>query len=247
MGCYNLLDPSTQAQHFALTNPKSIRYASVTPPAFAGQAARRRLRSQTFGLSMDSLFTATLRLVMEPAEKGQVPRRGFASQPSVFLWTPYGPRRFKGPFGSSLIVPTFPHGASASRSRPHRIVSFRRRAILRRFVPHPRKMAKSRRLVLAKASHTLTNRRGRLVPPRRHPPHGLSFHKRVDPPVPFKRLNTLAFGSKRLRRWKWRTADWHPVIRHRSGLKIPPRPLSAAVEPSAKWCAILTDERGGRP
>jgi hypothetical protein len=32
--------------------------------------------------------------------------------------------------------------ASASRSRPRRIGRFRRRAILRRFVPHPRKMAK---------------------------------------------------------------------------------------------------------
>ena len=145
----------------------------------------------------------TLSLVMEPASKGQVPRRGFASRPSVFPKTPYGPGRFKGPFGSPLIAPTFTHGASASRSRPHRIVSFRRRAILRRFVPHPRKMAKSRRLVLAKASHPLTNRRGRLVPPRRHPPHGFSFHKRVDPPVPFKRQertrSAVAASESRIR------------------------------------------------
>ena len=35
--------------------------------------------------------TATLRLVMEPAEKGQGPRQGYASRPSVFLLTPYGP------------------------------------------------------------------------------------------------------------------------------------------------------------
>ena len=55
---------------------------------------------------------------------------------------------------------------AVSRSRPQRIVRFRRRAILRRFVPHPRKMAKPRRLVLAKASHPRTNRRGRLVPLR---------------------------------------------------------------------------------
>jgi hypothetical protein len=43
---------------------------------------------------------------MEPAEKGQVPRQGYASRPSVSLLTPYGPRRFKGPFGSPLFAPT---------------------------------------------------------------------------------------------------------------------------------------------
>jgi hypothetical protein len=75
------------------------------------------------------------------------------------------PRRFKGPVGSPLIVPILTLESSASRSRPHRIGRFRRRAISRRFVPHPRKMANMRRLVLAKASHTHTNRRGRLVQP----------------------------------------------------------------------------------
>ena len=227
MGCYNLLDPSTQAQHFALTNPKSIRYASVTPPAFAGQAARRRLRSQTFGLSMDSLFTATLRLVMEPAEKGQVPRRGFASQPSVFLWTPYGPRRFKGPFGSSLIVPTFPHGASASRSRSHRIVSFRRRAILRRFVPHPRKMANTRRLVLAKASHPLTNRRGRLVPPTSGSAPWVQFPQTRRSARPFQAPRKNSDGSSRPRSpasrdWYWRAARGMPVTAIGPGSKFRP-------------------------
>ena len=38
----------------------------------------------------------------------------------------------------------------------------------------------------------------------------------------------------------------HASHRHRSGLKIPPRPLSVAGAPSAKCCAILTEERGGR-
>ena len=79
--------------------------------------------------------------------------------------TPYAHRRFKGPVGSPLIVPILTLESSASRSRPHRIGRFRRRAILRRFVPHPRKMANVRRLVLAKASHTRPNRRGRLAPP----------------------------------------------------------------------------------
>ena len=35
------------------------RYASVTAPASKGQVPRRRLRSQTFGLSIDALLTAT--------------------------------------------------------------------------------------------------------------------------------------------------------------------------------------------
>ena len=139
--------------------------------------------------------TATLRLVMEPALKGQVPRQGFASRPSVSLLTPYCPRRFKGPFGSPLIVPTFTHEASASRSRPQRIVRFRRRAILRRFVPHPRKMANTRRLVLAKASHPRTNRRGRLVPPEAGSAPWVQFPQTCRPPVPFKRQE-LAYGSK---------------------------------------------------
>ena len=94
-----------------------------------------------------------------------MPRRRLRSRPSVSLMTPYAHRRFKGPVGSPLIVSILTLTASASRSRPRRIVRFRRRAILRRFVPHPRKMANVRRLVLAKASHTRPNRRGRLAPP----------------------------------------------------------------------------------
>ena len=118
-----------------------------------------------------------------------------ATRPSVSLLTPYCPGRFKGPFGSPLIVPTFTHEASASRSRPQRIVRFRRRAILRRFVPHPRKMANTRRLVLAKASHPLTNRRGRLVPPEAGSAPWVQFPQTRRPPVPFKRQE-LAYGSK---------------------------------------------------
>ena len=357
--------------------------------------------------------TATLRLRHGTCEeKARCRAVSSATRPPVSLLTPYCPGRFKGPFGSPLIVPTFTYEASASRSRPQRIVRFRRRAILRRFVPHPRKMANTRRLVLAKASHPRTNRRGRLVPLR-----GIrirvQFPQTRRPPVPFKRQE-LAYGSKpptavgaggpqgvrqsppsiraqnsaptavgtchtpcfigppalqksaqeyrcltatrcparHLRRkekarcrsraslrvlrsfyglpmvqgaskgrslrrlmlqlhpkggrfaladppghtggpvsyrpegrnpppwfsfsnsvvssgpfkrqertrsavaalevphsrdWKWRTADWHPRTRHRSGLKVPPRPLSAAGMPSAKCCAILTEERGGRP
>ena len=150
---------------------------------------------------------------MEPAFEGQVPRRGFASRPSVFLGTPYGPGRFKGPFGSPLIVPTFTHVASASRSRPHRIVSFRRRAILRRFVPHPRKMANMRRLVLAKASHTRPNRRGRLVPPEAASAFRVPVSTNASPVRPFQapeertRLRLeAAYGGR-----YWRAARGMPV------------------------------------
>ena len=38
--------------------------------------------------------TATLRLVMEPAEKGQVPRQGYATRPSVFLLSFHRPYRY---------------------------------------------------------------------------------------------------------------------------------------------------------
>ena len=179
---------------------------------------------------------------MEPALKGQVPRRGFASRPSVFLWTPYGPGRFKGPFGSPLFVPTFTHVASASRSRPHRFVSFRRRAILRRFVPYPRKMAK--RDGSCSQKPRTRSRTGGAVSSRlrRNPPYGFSFHKRINPPVPFKRQErtrsaVAALGVPRSRDWCWRAARDRASHRHRSGLKIPPRPLSAPVTPLASMAS----------
>ena len=165
---------------------------------------------------------------MEPAFEGQVPRRGFASRPSVFSWTPYGPGRFKGPFGSPLIAPTFTHGASASRSRPHRIMSFRRRAILRRFVPHPRKMAK---YAAARARKSLAHASEPAGPSR--PAYGgvrlqgCGFHKRVGPSVPFKRQE-LAYGSKpcfaiTLRRVRyWRAARAVPVTAIGPGSKFRP-------------------------
>ena len=166
--------------------------------------------------------TATLRLVMEPAEKGQVPRRGFAPRPSVFLWTPYGLGRFKGPVGSPLIASTLTLEASASRSRPHRIVCFRRRAILRRFVPHPRKMANVRRLVLAKASHPHTNRRGRLAPPTAGSAFRVPVSTNASPVRPFQAPRTrlrleAAFGGR-----CWRAARVVPGTAIGPGSKFRP-------------------------
>jgi hypothetical protein len=94
--------------------------------------------------------------------------------------------------------------------------------------------------------------RTRLVPPRgAESASVVQFQQQRRFVRPFQAPRKNSVGSSRPRSpasrdWKWRTADWHPSTRHRSGLKIPPRPLSAAGMPSAKWCAILTKERGGR-
>jgi hypothetical protein len=257
----NRLAPS-QAPLHALRNTKPER--GVQSVRVEARTALISPRSDSTPLHLSApgtgAQTATLSLVMEPALKGQVPRRGFASRPSVFPRTPYGPRRLKGPFGSPLIVPTFTHESSASRSRPHRIVSFRRRAILRRFVPHPRKMAKSRRLVLAKASHTLTNRRGRLVPPTAGSAPWVQFPQTRRSARPFQALRKNSVGSSRPRSPAFAGLvlagrKGHASHRHRSGLKIPARPLSAPASsreyagscPLLQWPASPTKERGGRP
>ena len=146
-----------------------------------------------------------------------MPRRRLRSRPSVSLLTPYAHRRFKGPVGSPLIVSILTLAASASRSRPHRIGRFRRRAILRRFVPHPRKIAK---YAAARARKSLAHASEPVGPSR--PAYGgvrlqgCGFHKRVGPSVPFKRQE-LAYGSKpcfaiTLRRVRyWRAARVVPV------------------------------------
>ena len=125
--------------------------------------------------------------------------------------TPYAHRRFKGPVGSPLIVSILTLESSASRSRPHRIGRFRRRAILRRFVPHPRKMANVRRLVLAKASHPHTNRRGRLAPPAAGSAFRVPVSTNASPVRPFQAPRTrlrleAAYGGR-----YWRAARVVPV------------------------------------
>jgi len=93
-------------------------------------------------------------------------------------------------------------------------------------------MAKPRRLVLAKASHPRTNRRGRLVPLR-----GI----RIRVQFPQTRRSARSFQAPRTR-LRLEAAYGGSVLagrkgcashRHRSGLKIPPRPLSAPVTPLA--------------
>ena len=197
---------------------------------------------------------------MEPAFEGQVPRRGFASRPSVFLWTPYGPGRFKGPFGSPLIVPTFTHESSASRSRPHRIVSFRRRAILRRFVPHPPQNGK---IATARVRESLTHAHEPAGPSRAAKAASApwsQFPQTRRSARPFQAPRKNSVGSSRPRSPAFAGLvlagrKGHASHRHRSGLKIPPRPLSAPASsrdyagsrPLLQWPASPTKERGGRP
>ncbi len=150
--------------------------------------------------------------------KGQVPFQGIAPRPSVFLWTLHGPRRFKGPVSSP------PYASTSPQRRPLR----------------------------ARGSAGHTGGPVSYRPEGRNPPPWFSFSNSVVSSGPFKRQErtrsaVAALEVPHSRDWKWRTADWHPSTRHRSGLKVPPRPLSATGMPSAKCCAILTEERGGRP
>ena len=70
---------------------------------------------------------------------------------------------------------------------------------------------------------------------------GSGFHNGVAPPVPFKRLHTLACWLEGLPAAEMAGRKDRASHRHRSGLKIPARPLSAPVTPPAfKWPAILT-------
>ena len=77
---------------------------------------------------------------------------------------------------------------------------------------------------------------------------GSGFHNGVAPPVSFKRLNTLAFGSKRLRRWKWRACKGScqspPSVRAQNSA---PTAVGTCHAPCFNRLAILTEERGGRP
>jgi hypothetical protein len=168
--------------------------------------------------------------------------------------TPYAHRRFKGPVGSPLIVPILTLESSASRSRPHRIGRFRRRAILRRFVPHPAKWQMCGGSCSQKPRTRV--RTGGAVSPRlrRGPPPGLRFPQTRRSVRPFQAPRTrlrleAAFGGLVLAGRKGRASH-----RHRSGLKIPARPLSAPATPAVggarpllHWPASPSEERAGLP
>jgi hypothetical protein len=193
----------------ALISPR----ADSTPPHFSAPGTGAQ--------------TATLRLVMEPAEKGQVPRQGYASRPSVSLLTPYGPRRFKGPFGSPLFAPTLtlrrplraraPTGSDAFVAAPYCGGSYLT----------PAKWQMCGGSCSQKHSHTRPNRRGRLVPPTAGSATRVAVSTNASPVRPFQAPRTrlrleAAFGGLVLAGRKGRASH-----RQRSGLKIPPRPLAA--------------------
>ena len=168
--------------------------------------------------------------------------------------TPYARRRFKGPVGSPLIVPILTLESSASRSRPRRIGRFRRRTILRRFVPHPRKMANMRRLVLAKASHTRPNRWGRLAPPTAGSASRVAVSTNASVRPSLSSAKNSPTARSRLRRSVLAGRKGRASHRHRSGLKIPARPLAAPASPAVggarpllHWPASPSEERAGLP
>jgi hypothetical protein len=145
-------------------------------------------------------------------------------------------RRFKGPFGSPPFVPTSHPEASPLGSRTRRNVRFRRR---RHRVAVP--TSPPRHGSNSAGSLTRTNRRDRLVPLRGIRRPGSGFHNGVAPPVPFKRLHTLACWLEAPTAVEMAGRKGRASHRHRSGLKIPARPLSATVTPLAfKWPAIPT-------
>jgi len=145
-----------------------------------------------------------------------VPRRRLRSRPSVSLMTPYAPRRFKGPVGSPRLLQSSPLSRPLRARAPTGSDAFAAAPYCGGSYLTPAKWQNTRRLVLAKASHTRPNRWGRLAPLRGVRLQGCGFHKRVGPSVPFKRQE-LAYGSKpcfaiTLRRVRyWRAARVVPV------------------------------------
>ena len=143
---------------------------------------------------------------MEPAEKGQVPRRGFAPLPSVSLLTPYGPGRFKGTVVSPLIVPTSPMNRPLRARAPTGSCAFAAAPYCGGSYLTPAKWQNTRRLVFAKASHPHTNRRGRLVPPEAASASWVQFPQTRRSVRPFQAPRTrlrleAAFGGR-----YWRAA-----------------------------------------
>ena len=95
----------------------------------------------------------------------------------------------------------------------------------------------------AKASDPL----GPSRPATRDPPHGFSFHKRVVPPVPFKRQE-LAYGSKPPCGGRCcRAARGAPVTAIGPGSKFRPDRCRHLSHPLLHWPASSSEERTGVP
>jgi hypothetical protein len=123
------------------------RYASVTAPASKGQMPRRRLRSQTFGLSIIFSLALPLRPVTASAEE-KARCRARATRPPVSILTPYGPKALERDGRLAAYCVVRPSLSSAKNSPTAR-------SRLRRSVLADRK---------GRASHR--HRSGLKIPPR---------------------------------------------------------------------------------
>ena len=177
----------------------------------------------------------------------------FASRPSVFLWTPYGPRRFKGPFGTPLIVPPFTHESSASRSRPTGSCAFAAAPYCGGSYLTPAKWQMCGGSCSQKP-RTRTRTGGAVSPRYAGSAFRVPVSTNASPVRPFQAPRTrlrleAAFGGLVLAGRKGRASH-----RHRSGLKIPARPLAAPASPAVggarpllHWPASPLKERAGVP
>ncbi len=207
------------------------RYASVTAPASKGQMPRRRLRSQTFGLSIIFSLALPLRPVTASAEE-KARCRARATRPPVSILTPYGPKALQraGRLAAYCFNPHPYVVRFALATPPDRTLSPPRHiAEVRTSPPQNGKCAAARaRKSLAHASEPA----GPSRPATRGPPPGLRFPQTRRSARPFQAPRTrlrleAAFGGLVLAGRKGRASH-----RHRSGLKIPARPLSAPATPA---------------
>ena len=176
-------------------------------------------RSQTFGLSIDTLWTPG-------ASKGRSARR------LLFQSSPLRrPLRARDPTGSDAFAVAPYRGGSYLTPAKWQICD-----------GSCSQKPRTRTRTGGADSSSL----------RRDPPHGFSFHKRVDPPVPFKRQErtrsaVAALGVPHSRDWYWRAARGGPVTAIGPGSKFRPDRCRHLSRPLLQWPASPTKERGGRP
>jgi hypothetical protein len=132
-------------------------------------------------------------------------------------------RRFKVPFESPPFAPTLTRRRPLRAREPAGTCAFAGAAIAWRFLRHPHAMARiapahqrARTAGIDSCRYAASAVRDRV-----------SATVSLRPALSSASIHSPA-GSKRLRRWKWRAARGRASHRHRSGLKIPARPLSAS-------------------
>ena len=183
-----------------------------------------------------------------------MPRRRLRSRPSVSLMTPYAPRRFKGPVGSPRLLQSSPLSRPLRARAPTGSDAFAAAPYCGGSYLTPAKWQMCGGSCSQKPRTRV--RTGGAVSPRlrRGPPPGLRFPQTRRSVRPFQAPRTrlrleAAFGGLVLAGRKGRASH-----RHRSGLKIPARPLAAPATPAVggarpllHWPASPSEERAGRP